>query len=93
MTEELKPCPFCGHAPDPENLIDLLYPTGTYWREEDGLRHYFRRSHRKEGDGQVWSFGCLTTEGGCGVFVHADARDEVLAAWNRRPDQSAQAAP
>ena len=30
-TGEIKPCPFCGHNPERDNLIDSLYPTGMEW--------------------------------------------------------------
>jgi hypothetical protein len=86
MPKEIKPCPFCGHNPDLGNLMDSLHPTGSYWREEEGFRHYFRRDQQSPGDGQVWTFGCLETEGGCGAEIRADSRDEVLAAWNRREE-------
>ena len=85
MKPELLPCPFCGHAPFPSNLEDSLHPSGVYWRDEpDGFRHYVRRGSRRESDGEVWSFGCLQSEGGCGAELRGDGCDEVLAAWNRR---------
>lgn len=42
---ELLPCPFCGRKVD-DDLSDTLYPSGTYWREEDGLRHYIGHRDR-----------------------------------------------
>lgn len=28
---EIKPCPFCGHQPRRDNLIDSLHPSGIKW--------------------------------------------------------------
>jgi hypothetical protein len=84
MTESLPPCPFCGKKPS-EDLIDTCYPNGTYWREEDGLRHYIRHKERLLTDNRCWLFHCNESEGGCGAELTGDSRDEVIEKWKRRP--------
>lgn len=80
---ELLPCPFCGHKP-PADLADTLYPSGTYWREEDGLRHYVGHRERMDGDNPCWTMHCKVSDWGCGAKITADSEEEVIAAWNRR---------
>ena len=83
MLVETKPCPFCGMKPDLTDP-DTLHPTGTYWREVDGVRYYVRHKDRKLGDNPSWVFNCVETAGGCGVEMHDDVLDGVIAKWNRR---------
>lgn len=80
---ELKACPFCGHKPG-NDLMDVLYPNGTFWRETDGIRHYFGTMSVHKPEGQCWSFHCTDNEVGCGAEVHGDSRQQAIAAWNRR---------
>lgn len=91
MSDELKPCPFCGAKP-PDDLIDTLYPTGIWWREiGGGIREYIDRHERTADCHPCYRMGCDVHNGGCGVAVHADTREEVITAWNRRStaDESA----
>lgn len=87
---KLKRCPLCGNKP-PKDLIDTLYPTGTVWREipeEDGLRSYHSFKEMQEGDQHCYRMGCDVVNGGCGVSVRADSKEEAIEAWNRRPKWS-----
>ena len=80
-------CPFCGHKPLRSNLIDSLHPTGAY-------THYINPQEPDEGlhyDGnpigaiaEIWSFGCLTDEGGCGAEIMGEGKDGVIKKWNTR---------
>lgn len=79
----LLPCPFCGKAPDVEDG-DTLYPTGLWWRIEDGMRHYIRHKDRKEGDASVWGMHCPEVSGGCGAEITANSKQDAISAWNRR---------
>lgn len=90
MADQLKCCPFCGMKP-PQDLIDTLYPTGSFWRELkeeglEGLRHYFHRNQAREGDGQCWGMHCTGNMGGCGAQISGDTKEEAIAAWNTRAD-------
>jgi hypothetical protein len=90
--EALLPCPFCGRPVDDDlddGCNDTLYPSGIYWREEHGMRHYVSHRERQEGDQPCWSMHCPTTGGGCDVEVTADSRAEVIAKWNRRAPDAA----
>lgn len=82
-TNLIDTCPFCGHQP--QDLRDALHPTGTGWREDDGTRYYIPHGDTRGFHGRVWEMGCLTHEGGCGASITGDSRNEVIAAWNRRP--------
>ena len=86
MTNTLKllPCPFCDHDMEMTDLKDALHPSGVYWRVDKGIRHYIRHPDRKPTDIPCWTFSCLTHEGGCGVTMNGDSRDEVINRWNRR---------
>lgn len=79
---ELKSCPFCGHVI--YDIQDALHPTGRGWRVDDDIRHYLpaKESHRFHGE--VWSLNCLENEGGCGVEMNGDSREEVIEKWQRR---------
>jgi hypothetical protein len=90
--EALLPCPFCGRPVDDDlddGCNDTLYPSGIYWREEHGMRHYVSHRERQEGDQPCWSMHCPTTGGGCDVEVTADSKSEVIAKWNRRAPDAA----
>lgn len=70
MTEQVKPCPFCGVRPilnDP----DFIYPQGRPYKQGDTLK-------------QLWSANCDETIGGCGCMVLADSKEEALFKWNTR---------
>ena len=83
----LLPCPFCGHKPLRSNLIDSLHPTGSY-------THYINPQEPDEGlyydrnpigaIAEIWSFGCLTDEGGCGAEIMGEGKDGVIKKWNTR---------
>jgi hypothetical protein len=82
--EENLPCPFCGHKVDLED-DDTLYPSGTYWREEeDGLRHYVNHKERRLDDKPLWGLHCPEPAGGCGIKVYGHTREEAIERWNRR---------
>jgi hypothetical protein len=85
-TPYLKPCPFCGHKPWKEDLLDVLYPTATFWRydEEIGCNTYFRFTEAKEGDNQCWKMVCNESHGGCGAEMDGDSEQDVINKWNRR---------
>jgi hypothetical protein len=85
--EALLPCPFCGRPVD-DDLSDTLYQSGTYWREDEGFRHYISRRERRDGDQPCWSMHCVSNGGGCGAQITADSEPEVRAAWNRRAAQA-----
>lgn len=82
-----KPCPFCGLHLDP-NDVDILYPSGTAWKEEDFgdgiiLRHYVRAS---EAPKENWCYNlvCQTHYGGCGASMSGDSKEETVEKWNKR---------
>lgn len=87
MSEELKPCPFCGFDADLDEP-DTLYPGGR-WREDDGIRHYLLPNDKREGHGRTWTLHCPVTVGGCGAQISGDTREEAIAAWDRRADSLA----
>jgi len=81
---ELLPCPFCGMSA-PDDLIDTLYPSGTYRRYDiRGFHHYVSMKDRKAGDEPCWEMNCTENMGGCGAEMHANSRAEVIAKWNTR---------
>ena len=87
---DLKSCPFCGFEPPTDDLIDILHPSGIYWRpyfSDDGVeisRSYVGHQESKPGDQQVWTMNCTENMGGCGAEISADTLDEVIKKWNRR---------
>lgn len=81
-----KSCPFCGMPVDMEN-DDTLYPTATGWMPTPEGRHY--RSFLLVPKEQ-WCYGmhCPETAGGCGAEIQGDSKEEALAKWNRRPNET-----
>ncbi len=80
----LNDCPFCGMTP-PEDLIDTLYPSGTYWREWEGqYRHYVSFNMQQPTDNPCYVMHCSEDIGGCGAQMNADSQQEVIDKWNRR---------
>ena len=93
----LLPCPCCGWQPpfdDADSMLDFLYPTGTWWREErtwvpsqhtgQRFRTYHKHKDRKDGDKACYGMHCTQNMGGCGVRIVRDSREEAIAAWNTR---------
>ena len=79
----LLPCPFCARPVD-HDLIDTLYPSGIYWREQEWGRSYHGTEDRREGDQLCWEMNCTEANGGCGASISADSEQEVRDKWNRR---------
>lgn len=84
------PCPFCGKTLNVEDG-DTLYPTGMWWRIEDGMRHYVRHKDRKEGDKSEWGVHCAEVSGGCGAEITADSKQEAMDNWNKRSNDNRKA--
>lgn len=84
---ELKPCPFCGHEFDPNDLDDTLYPAGMGWIDHpDGIREY--KFHASVPPEQwCWQINCQTHQSGCGANITGDSKQEVIDAWNRRSNR------
>jgi hypothetical protein len=83
---EIGPCAFCGHVT--QDVRDALHPTGIGWQETPNGRIFTSRHNLQrylERDGDTWQMACLEHEGGCGVTMTADSKEEVIAKWNRRP--------
>lgn len=76
------PCPFCG-KPVNLNDDDTLYPTGQYWRVDDGIKHYIQHKDRQADDNSVWGMHCSATSGGCGAEIHGDSKQETVDKWNK----------
>lgn len=82
---DLTPCPFCGWAPSPDDdLIDVVYPSGTMWRQKGNFRTYHSYSERQEGDQFCWNVVCNESMGGCGAEMYGDSKEEAISKWNRR---------
>ena len=84
---KLLPCPFCGHKPDMNNLIDSLHGTGHFTHlidkdDPEQLVHY--NSNPENAISQIWQFSCLEHEGGCGAQVIGECRIGAVNAWNQR---------
>jgi hypothetical protein len=79
-------CPFCGHQPEPGNLIDSLYPDGIYrhYSKEHDIDHY---THSPIGAvAEIWGMRCNTSEGGCGAQVTGEGKQGAVDAWNMRKE-------
>jgi ribosomal protein L37AE/L43A len=85
--QTLKPCPFCGKQPSPDDP-DTLYPSGTGWVERRGLRHYvsFREAPKEQ---WCYSMNCPEPSGGCGAEIHGDSAEEAMRKWNTRTEPKA----
>ena len=78
----MKPCPFCGHTVDLED-VDTLYPNGIGWKDRELGRSYHPC---KEVPREQWCYSvhCVTTSGGCGCEMRADTKEEAIEKWNKR---------
>lgn len=81
---KLLPCPFCGWSSDPDDLEDVVYPSGTMWREVGGRRTYFSYKERQDGDNFCFVVVCNESMGGCGAEIFGDSEQEAVNKWNRR---------
>lgn len=66
---DLKPCPFCGFKPDPED-DDCIYPAAQK-RDESGRF-------------LLWQVVCYETGGGCSASVLGDSAEDAAKNWNKR---------
>lgn len=81
---ELKPCPFCGMKPDPDEP-DTCHPSWIRWRDTgEGYYEYLTRNNWTEDSQPCWDFNCVTIAGGCGAMVSGHSEEEVIEKWNRR---------
>lgn len=82
-----KPCPFCGFEINLDDY-DVLYPSGTGWKEEDCgdgtmFRHYVSSCEVPK---EQWCYKliCNQSMGGCGAEMHGDSEQETIEKWNQR---------
>lgn len=84
---QLNDCPFCGFVfpDDPDDLLDVVYRTGTVWRKAKYGRTYHASADFPGAvDGYCWKVLCNESMGGCGVEMHGDSQQEVIDKWNTR---------
>lgn len=87
----LLPCPFCGWEPpftDPDQMLDVLYPSGVWWRVETvngrEVCSFVTHRERKAGDQKCWEMNCTENMGGCGASIHGMTVDDTVRKWNTR---------
>lgn len=81
----LKDCPFCKKSIEFEDIRK----SGIFWRElkesEDFiLRIYVHGKDITEDDNPCWKIECYEYKGGCGAYITADEKPEVIKKWNKR---------
>lgn len=79
----MKSCPFCGKEID-INDGDMLYPSGSVWRDDHGFRTYHPLKDRLKTDNYCYALHCEISAGGCGAEMHGDSKQEVIDKWERR---------
>lgn len=78
MSEELKPCPFCGGRAAVLNREGEDYWVQCLFRNGDEA---FKALLNKKKNGVLWPIGgCLASA------CHSDTEADAIAAWNRRAE-------
>ena len=87
----LKPCPFCGHEPDPED-VDTIVPT-SFWTPRGYMSHrdIVKRFGESARDlamagtdpefGRCYEVRCHAP---CGAGIFGHSRQEAIDKWNHR---------
>ena len=73
MTEEIKPCPFCGG----EAELDFAHKNFVY-TDDDGIARE---------TGFFYTVKCINAVCGCAIGTYSDA-EMAIEAWNRRAGES-----
>lgn len=87
MTDNIKPCPFCGHS-------EVLYFNGWFGGSEEKQVEHKKKGKAIDGDGREPTIVCDNDTGGCGMgasygwygqgISDEEVRKQNIEAWNRR---------